>query len=190
MLRTWQQACRPGWTYELSVDHEYSWQRVEQDPRNQSFDLARAFCGASVLDDFSLEIRGDNTKLTTPRSLTVLSIKIGYDVFGAIANESKYGLYQARVEFLDQLCAEFYRASVEATDSVLSKVGQHHLQDKLAGDDIPAVAKGYRAASHHELRNRRKCPLQVKRPLSPSPTAKPWSAAKHVLKRLATSPTR
>lgn len=65
-----------------------------------AFNLFAQFVCADVLARSTLEIRGDDTKVVTPHYLDALGVKRLYDVLGAIANESKFGLYRSRVEFL------------------------------------------------------------------------------------------
>lgn len=45
-------------------------------------------------------VRGDDTQVISPNYLDVLAVKIGYDVLGAEANESKFTLRRGRTEFL------------------------------------------------------------------------------------------
>lgn len=65
-----------------------------------AFDLLHLLTGLDVRSQSTLEIRGDDTKVVTSDYMDALAIKLLYDGLGAVANEAKFGLYRARVEFL------------------------------------------------------------------------------------------
>lgn len=80
-------------------------------------DLANRFLTPNrKLDPWQI-VRGDDTQVVSDSYLDVLSVKLGYDVLGAQANESKFTLRLSHIEFL---CIETsYRARAYPCRTIL-----------------------------------------------------------------------